>query len=98
MLMRFGPLNDGSRKNRLEADVVGKGTAWISTNGTTVKGTWRKTSLTDPTIFFGPDGERVTLTVGQTFVQVMQTGTKVTITPGDPPPVPDPFGKEHRPQ
>ena len=23
MLMRFGPLNDGSRKHRLEADVVG---------------------------------------------------------------------------
>jgi len=90
MLMKFGPLNDGSHKHRLEADVVGTGTAWIATNGTTIKGTWRKKSLTDPTQFFDANGKQVTLTVGQTFVQVLQTGSKVTITPGDPPPPPDP--------
>jgi hypothetical protein len=88
MLMRFGPLNDGSQKHRLEADVVGSGTAWIATNGTTIKGTWRKKSLTEPTQFFDENGDPVTLTIGQTFVQVLQTGSKVTITPGDPPPAP----------
>jgi hypothetical protein len=93
MLMHFGPLNDGSKKHRLEADVVGRGTAWIATNGTTIKGTWRKRSLTDPTIFFDEAGERVTLTVGQTFVQVMQTGTKVSLTPGIAPPPPNPSSK-----
>ena len=76
MLMRFGPLNDGSHKNRLEADVVGTGTAWIATNGTTIKGTWRKDGLTEPTRFFDANGEPVTLTVGQTFVQVLPTGTQ----------------------
>jgi Protein of unknown function (DUF3048) N-terminal domain/Protein of unknown function (DUF3048) C-terminal domain len=90
MLMKFGPLNDGSKKHRLEADVVGKGTAWISTNGTTIKGTWRKGSLTKPTLFFDSKGKPVTLTAGQTFVQVMQTGSKVKITPGAPPPPPNP--------
>ena len=93
MLMKFGPLNDGSKKHRLEADVVGRGTAWIATNGTTIKGTWRKRSLTDPTIFFDEAGERVTLTAGQTFVQVMQTGTKVSLTPGIPAPPPNPSSK-----
>jgi hypothetical protein len=93
MLMHFGPLNDGSKKHRLEADVVGRGTAWIATNGTTIKGTWRKRSLTDPTIFFDEAGERVTLTAGQTFVQVMQTGTKVSLTPGVPAPPPNPSSK-----
>jgi hypothetical protein len=82
MLMRFGPLNDGSNKRRLEADVVGSGTAWISTNGRTIKGTWRKTGMTKPTRFFDAKGEPVTLTVGQTFIQVMQTGSKVTIKDG----------------
>ena len=77
-------------EGRLEADVVGKGTAWIATNGTTIKGTWRKDSLTEPTRFFDAAGKPVTLTVGQTFVQVMQTGSKVTLTPGAPPPPPDP--------
>jgi hypothetical protein len=96
MLMKFGPLNDGSPKHRLEADVIGRGTAWISTNGTTIKGTWRKRSLTDPTIFFDEAGERVTLTAGQTFVQVMQTGTKVTLTPGLPPPPEPTTSEQHR--
>jgi hypothetical protein len=91
MLMKFGPLNDDSTHHRLEAEVVGKGTAWISTNGKTVKGTWQKDSLTEPTRFFDAAGKSVTLTIGQTFVQVMQTGTKVTITPGAPPPPPDPY-------
>jgi len=90
MLMRFGPLNDGSHKFRLEATVVGSGTAWIATNGTTIKGTWKKTSLASPTRFLDAAGKPVVLTVGQTFVQVMQTGTKVTIVAGKAPP-PDPF-------
>jgi hypothetical protein len=89
MLMRFGPLNDGSRKHRLEAEVVGQGTAWIATNGTTIKGTWRKASLTKPTKFYDSNGREVTLTVGQTFINVLQTGSKVTLKAGSPPP-PDP--------
>ncbi len=85
MHMVFGPLNDGSNKQRLEAHVVGSGTAWIATNGHTIKGTWRKDSMTKPTRFYGADGKPVTLTVGQTFVQVMQKGSKVTIKDGKVP-------------
>lgn len=83
MLVHFGPLNDGHpNKKRLEADLVGKGTAWIATNGRTVKGTWRKDAITKPTRFFDAAGNTVTLTVGQTFVQVLQTGSKVAIKDG----------------
>ncbi|MEX2010711.1 MAG: DUF3048 domain-containing protein [Chloroflexota bacterium] len=83
MLVRFGRLNDGHpEKARQEAANVGKGTAWIATNGRTVKGTWSKASITEPTLFFGPDGKPATLTIGQTFVQVMPAGTNVTIVPG----------------
>ena len=90
MLMRFGPLNDGSPKHRLEAKVIGSGIAWISTNGRTIKGTWRKKSLTGPTKFYDAAGQEVTLTAGQTFINVMPTGTKVTITKGAPPPAASP--------
>lgn len=86
MLISFGPLNDGSAKHRLEAQYVGEGRAWIATNGRTIKGTWRKDSLQKPTRFFDAKGNPVTLTVGQTFVQVMQTGTKVTVKDGKRPP------------
>ena len=93
MLMRFGPLNDGSHKHRLEAQVVGQGTAWIATNGKTIKGTWKKASLTKPTKFFDSRGREVVLTVGQTFVNVLQTGSKVTLKAGTPaPPTPMPAG------
>jgi hypothetical protein len=72
MRMSFGPLNDGHpNKHRLEANVIGSGIAWISTNGRTIQGTWRKTSLTTPTRFYDAAGHEVTLTVGQTFVQVL---------------------------
>ena len=87
MLMRFGPLNDGHpNKHRLEAKVVGSGIAWIATNGKTIKGTWRKKSLTAPTKFYNAAGAEVTLTAGQTFINVMPIGTKVKITKGAPPP------------
>ena len=76
MRMRFGPLNDGHPgAPRLEATVVGSGTAWISTNGRTIKGTWKKTGMTKPTRFYDKAGNEVTLTVGQTFVQVLTTST-----------------------
>ncbi len=87
MLVRFGPLNDGHpQKHRLEANLIGKGTAWIATNGRTIRGTWRKDAVTKPTRFFDASGNPVTLTIGQTFIQVLQTGSKVTIRDGKAPP------------
>ena len=81
--MAFGPLNDGHpKKHRLEANDVGKGQAWISTNGVTIKGTWRKKSPTAPTLLFGPDGKAITLTAGQTFVQVLPLNYTYRFVPG----------------
>jgi len=83
MLMSFGPLNDGHPgKKRLEAKVVGSGKAWIATNGKTIVGTWKKSSVTGPTRFYDKSGKQVTLTVGQTFIQVMPLGSTVTIKAG----------------
>jgi hypothetical protein len=84
--MAFGPLNDGHpQKHRLEAQDVGKGVAFIATNGHTVKGQWRKASPTAPTLLFGPDGKPITLTAGQTFVQVLQLSYTYAIRDGEPP-------------
>ena len=83
MRMSFGPLNDGHpAKLRLEADVIGSGKAWIATNGKTIAGTWKKTALTAPTQFFDAQGNPVTLTVGQTFIQVMKQNSPVSIKDG----------------
>jgi len=98
MRMSFGPLNDGhSGAPRLEATVIGQGPAWISTNGRTIKGTWKKTALTKPTRFYDSNGDPVTLTAGQTFVQVVTTSAvtyPVSFKAGSdqPPATPAPSG------
>ncbi len=87
MWMKFGPLNDGEAyKHRLEATVVGSGPAWIATNGHTVKGTWKKTSTGGPTLFYSSSGQQLSLTVGQTFVNVLTWGTPVSVHDGSPVP------------
>jgi hypothetical protein len=87
MWMKFGPLNDGEAyKHRLEATIVGSGPAWIATNGHTIKGTWKKASLKGPTLFYDRAGHLVSLTVGQTFVNVVIWGTAVSVHDGAPAP------------
>ena len=86
MYVRFGPLNDGIQEAAARGRVIGPGTAYIATNGKTIKGTWRRTSVTAPTASSTPNGKPVTLTVGQTFIQVVPTGTKLTIKDGKVPP------------
>jgi hypothetical protein len=88
MLMDFHPLGDGSGKNRQEATFIGKGRAFIFTNGKRIKGTWEKKKFTGPTRFFDADGNPVTLTVGQTFIQVLDLGSTVTYKKGKPPAAP----------
>ena len=81
MIMKFGPLNDGHpNKHRLEAQVVGQGKAFIATNGHTIAGTWRKKSMTAPTLFYDANGHQVTLTVGQTFVQVIADSSNYSVS------------------
>jgi hypothetical protein len=83
--MHFGPLNDGSHKNRLEANFTGSGKALVFTNGKLVKATWKKASITAPTYLYAANGKPVTLTVGQTFVQVVPIGTAVSYKLGKVP-------------
>jgi hypothetical protein len=77
----------GDSKGRLDADITGSGKATVSTNGRTVTGTWNKRSTRAPTIFLDKSGALIPLTAGQTFIQVVDIGTPVTIKPGsDSPP------------
>jgi hypothetical protein len=86
MAVRFAPLNDGSHKSRLEAQATGSGKAWISTNGKTIRGTWKKPGFKAKTRFYDRDGNEVTLTRGQTFVQVVPLSAKITVADGKVPP------------
>jgi hypothetical protein len=93
VVMQVPLVPTGDNKNRLDAKVSGTGKAWIFTNGKVIKGTWKKAGFTGPTRFLGPDGKPVTLTAGQTFIQVIPKGTAFTFTKGKvpvPAPAPSP--------
>lgn len=90
--MAFGLLsNSPNNHGRLEAHNVGTGVAWISTNGRTVQGTWSKASKTAPTLLFGPGGDPIRLTRGQTFVQVLPIGYGLSIDDGAAPAITPPM-------
>jgi hypothetical protein len=54
---------------------VGRGTAWISTGGQTVKAKWRKKNKNAMTVFTLKGGEVVTLAPGRTWVELIPTTT-----------------------
>jgi len=79
----FGPLDDGHPdKDRLLAEDIGSGEAIISTNGRIIPGTWSKASVTGSTLLFDSTGRPVTLTAGQTFVQVIDLDYAFEVSPG----------------
>jgi hypothetical protein len=84
----------GDRKHRLEADLIGSGKAVVFTNGRRINGTWKKTGTTKPTRFFDKDGEPITLTIGQTFIQVIPRSYDIDVVKGSdelpPTPTPEP--------
>jgi hypothetical protein len=57
-----------------EAQLVGRGDAWIFTAGTIVKGQWSKPSLSDVTTFTDADGAIIKLTPGRTWVELPPIG------------------------
>jgi Protein of unknown function (DUF3048) N-terminal domain/Protein of unknown function (DUF3048) C-terminal domain len=84
--MRFGALNDGHpNKHRLDADDVGTGEAIISTNGRIIHGSWSKASVSAPTLLFDAEGAPISLTAGQTFVQVVALSYTYEVAEGTVP-------------
>jgi len=71
---------NGPALGRLEADSIGKNTAWVFADGWVTKGTWRKRTPTDRTRFFDADGHEIVLPRGQIFVQVVSKASAATFS------------------
>jgi hypothetical protein len=59
-------------------DIVGTGPAWIFREGHLTVGHWKKTSTDGLTRFVDDSGLQIPLVRGNTFIQVVPRGTKVT--------------------
>ena len=57
-----------------EVTVTGKGKAWVLRNGRLIQGTWERATDGDLTTFTTKSGDTITLTPGNTFVELAPTG------------------------
>ena len=83
----------GDRKHRLEADLIGSGKASVFTNGRRIDGTWKKSEHDQAdTVLRQVRRTEVTLTVGQTFIQVIPRTYKIAVVASSdtPPATPSP--------
>jgi hypothetical protein len=69
----------GSLENLLV--LTGSGPAQIFRNGAVVNGTWTRPSLSQQTEFLDAQGHAISLTPGQTWVELVPTTVGVTFTP-----------------
>ncbi|MDO9591170.1 MAG: DUF3048 C-terminal domain-containing protein, partial [Microcella sp.] len=60
--------------------LVGRGEAWISTGGATVKGTWSKASPTDPIRILDANGVAVRLAPGNTWLELVPLAGSVSFS------------------
>jgi hypothetical protein len=67
------PIPDGQQ--------TGSGQAWVFSAGKVVQGTWTRPALTNPAVFTDSQGATIALTPGQTWVELVPTGTTPAVTP-----------------
>ncbi len=60
---------------------TGSGTAWFLSDGSIVKGTWTRASLTDRAVYRDAAGRVIRLARGRTWVELAPAGTAPTVTP-----------------
>jgi hypothetical protein len=60
---------------------TGSGPAWIFSAGEVVRGTWTRPELTTPAVFKDSAGAVISLTPGQTWVELVPVGTVPAATP-----------------
>jgi Protein of unknown function (DUF3048) N-terminal domain/Protein of unknown function (DUF3048) C-terminal domain len=61
--------------NSPHAFTIGSNPAWIFTNGTVVKGTWRRDQSTDPVVFVDSSGQPIALEPGRTWIALAKMDT-----------------------
>ena len=70
--------------------MISGGRAWVFEDGRHVEGTWSKASQTAPIVLLDSTGAPLKLAPGNTWVELMPTSSKITITPGPALPSPTP--------
>ncbi len=78
ILVQFAKAKVLDSEGRLEITMVGEGKAICLVGGRLIEGTWKKPSLDEVTLFYDDAGQKVSLTPGQTWIQIVPQDAKVT--------------------
>ncbi|MHB1710640.1 MAG: DUF3048 domain-containing protein [Acidimicrobiales bacterium] len=77
-----GPYNEsGPNSLGVHSITVGTGPVVVLRNGEAVKGTWARASYASPTQFVGATGQPITLTPGNTWVEIVPNTVPITVSP-----------------
>ena len=78
VVVQWAPHKTIDSEGRLSIDLIGEGKAMYLLGGRLFEGTWRKPSADEPTLFYNQEGALIKLTPGQTWIQIVPSGTEVT--------------------
>jgi hypothetical protein len=76
---RLTEIVDANGVRSPEVISVGSGKAYVFRNGKVIKGTWERDSAADLTKFIDATGQEISLTPGNTWVELLPQGIPVTI-------------------
>lgn len=77
ILVQYAKTKVIDKEGRLDIEMTGRGKALLFTGGKAYPGTWKKESTRSQTYFYGEKGDVFKLTPGQTWIEVVATGTQV---------------------
>lgn len=66
-------LIDGDDAGRRDVELIGSGTGYLITNGVYVPVKWSKASHHEPTMWFNPDGSKLQLNKGKTWICIVDS-------------------------
>lgn len=67
------------KEGRLKVNMFGQGKILAFSEGRVIEGTWEKNKLREPTYFYDSTGKPLTLNPGQTWIQLVDKGTKLVV-------------------
>lgn len=79
VLVLYASMKVIDREGRLSVGLVGGGTGQFACGGQIVDITWEKPSNTGPMTFYTADGQVLELGVGRSYINVVSTGTAITV-------------------
>lgn len=75
-----GAFVDVDGNNSPDSHVVGTGAAWVFRDGQLFKGSWSRAATAEPTHYLGADGQDLLLAPGQTWIMLVPTAAKVSLS------------------